>query len=276
MCIGKLAILSLFLGVESAVQKTQESVLAHPARFVTYHKTGSVLAQSVLRSCLPDADIDLNIHGEFSATMPVLHFVRDPAAIVRSAYDYHLQSTEPWLFEPAHHYHVVKNDAKLLEWYNETESYQEYLTKVPLWVGVRAEFIRCTAEIDAMFVNTKKCFRNTTECKQVCLEDFTSSSHKYLMTWRSVLDFLGLDRSSMECIGGFDMLNPSYRGSQTHSTTKKDLEASKIYEWFADLDLEFKGGAYREGSELLGCAPVSFRASSHLDDVHMEVEDAYA
>lgn len=292
MLEGWLAIFSLFLGVDSAVlkdhtpphdhQRHHHHHHHHPTtRFVTYHKTGSVLANSVLKACIPEAGIELDIHGKFNKKSTV-HFVRDPAAIVRSAYEYHRDAKESWLFEPAHHYHVIKDDRKLLEWYNQSEGYQAFLNRVPMWLGVRAEFLRCTSEMDAMLANAAKCQKQAKECKQVCLEQFTASTQSYLATWKKVLDFLKLGHSAMHCIKGFDMLNPDYRGSATHSTTKKKLETAKINSWFASLDHEFTGGAYREGDRLLGCARndrehPGFRYTRSRSDVSTKkVEDAYA
>lgn len=242
------------------------------ATLVTYHKTGTVLAKGVNDDCFAGLGIKFDHKGALDS-LPAVHFIRDPKALIRSAYDYHRESREGWLHDPEHTRQWLLDDPIAGPTFLQNETYHEYLHRVPFAMGVRAEFLRSSrgGELTRMLANSRICMANPGSCMQVCLEHFTQSSESYQKTWSSVLDFLGLDQSYLDCIKGYDLLNPNYVGEvEEHATTPLPGEVTAVYDLFQKLDEELMNHTFAVAGEMWRCAPMSLLFTVAVDAMTME------
>lgn len=220
---------------------------------VTYARTGTALVQGVVDGCLAGQRIQF-VYSRLS--LPMVHFVRDPKALIRSAYEYHKVGREFWLHDPSHTPHWIKADPVARSTYVIGETYQQYLNRVPFEVGFRAEFRRSSSELVQMIENAGTCAAFPAMCAQVCLEPFAKSSESYQQMWAAILDFVGLNHSYLECINVYDMHNPQYIGRhRAHVARPTQKEVAQAYEEFTKLDQELWNNTLAEAGETWGCEP---------------------
>lgn len=227
------------------------------ARFVVYHKTGWMLSWSVRRRCLRNDTITFAYAGQFPdwIEVPVVHFVRDPIDVVKSAYLYHQKGLEPFTKKTNFSPELFVNDPMLGPEWRENETFQEMLLRLPTQLGVRAQYLQSYHSLEnKMMVNWVYCKGSSDLCKQVCLEDFMKSSVSYNRTWLGVLDFLGIDHGYMDCIAQFDVNRPEF-GDVDH-TTSSDVspkEAREILRYAREADDHLTQGTLQAAGEHLRC-----------------------
>lgn len=228
------------------------------SRFVVYHKSGWMLSWSVRRRCLRNDTVTFANAGQFPdmIEVPVVHFVRDPIHMVKSAYLYHQKSIEPFLKKTNYSPELFVKDPLLGSEWREDETFQEFLLRLPMQLGVRAQYLQSYHSIqEKMMPNWVNCTAHADLCKQACLEDFMKSSESYNRTWLSILDFLGMDHSYMDCISDFDMNSASFNGDREH-TTSSDLsvnDENKILQYVLEADDSLTQGALKASSKQLQC-----------------------
>lgn len=246
-------------------------------RFITYHKTGTVMARNVKLECLKDEPVAFMGHGEWSVESKKVHFVRDPVAMVVSAYLYHRTSGENWLSVPDKHFGWVNRSRATAHYYVKGESYQGFLNRVPQSVGVQAEFQRSSTVLELMLEQAWMCSTRPFNCKQVCLEAFTASSEGYNETWREILDFLHVPAHYLDCISLYDLLNPHYAGKMAdHGTSTSAEELAKMTQEVLELDQVQLNGMLSKGAASLDCDKISnlFQTTSSSD--RRRIIEAYA
>lgn len=243
------------------------------ARLVTYHKTGSALAASVLKKCLQGKHINFSGRGNIVGTPAVL-FTRDPVALTTSAYLYHLEAVESWLTDPRYpgkHMGFMTNDTMLAPLWKSNECYQDFLNRVPLKLGVRAEYLRSFNEVEKIVAAVGDCAnKRATKCKQVCLEDFTVSSASYKSAWAGILKFIGVKPASVwNCTAGYDLLSPRYRGGQydrDHATSlhTNAKRIAHVMETVVSTDNALKNGMLQAYAAEIGCGAKRSMLTSEL------------
>lgn len=232
----------------------------YTAWITTYHKTGTVLVKDVRKNCLPGTKVgtvDKQLPTTTDSSVPVVQFVRDPSALIVSAYFYHLQGPEDWTLTPmtSAKWKKFQSDPKLMGYFDPRLSYSEFLQKLNISLGVRAEYLRSTGAIEHMMSDWDIC-RNADWCKKFCLESFTESSVAYNLTWQRVLSFLHEDAKHLDCISKYDQKSPNYQGSTTHQTSlstpaEKIAEAAKIV---LDYDNEIGEGVMQYYGQKIQCS----------------------
>lgn len=249
---------ALLLRTDASIAKSKqhEGTAAIPLgrpTLVTHHKTGTLLVQKVHDSCFPGLGIDFEYRGNLR--LPAVHLIRDPRALIRSAYDYHKRSSESWLHDRQQEQPLLQQDRVIKQFIARNETYQEFLRRVPFDIGIRAEFLRSAKVLERMIDNSHHC-RDNPACKEVCLEQFTMSSASFRETWMAVLRFLGLGHRYLPCIENFDLLNPHHVvGIDMHATSPPAREVALSYEIFGKLDEELMHGAFSKAELIWGCAP---------------------
>lgn len=262
------------------LQRRGAEVRGETSRFVTYHKTGTVLARTVGEHCLqpnttlPEGNLSglewNNIaffgHGELPDEFagPVVHFVRDPVALVASAYLYHLNSSESWLHVPGRAWAFIHKDHVNRARVEKRETYSEFLNRMARGQGVRAEALRSLSDMSSMLNNSLACHKSS-YCLQVCLEEFTASSTSFMRTWKHILRHMGYTPTSaslketVKCASNYDILKSMSNDTGGHikHTTANDLTPallSKVRNVLNHIDDGVGKGLIANLTKTLGCS----------------------
>lgn len=248
----------------AVVVEVRAALTWRPSSLVTYHKTGTVLAKGVIDDCFEGLGIQFEPEGDLR--LPAVHFIRDPRALVRSALDYHRVAgkSEAWLHDRNRPKSWIENNHILRQTILPNESYQAYLNRVPFAFAIHAEFLRSARVLTTMQENVESCKRYPRFCMQVCLEEFTHSSESFQNTWSSILKFLSVTESHLECIKGHDLLNPKYTGFvDPHVTHPTRLHADRVEKYFAKFDKMYMNNFFLTAAEAWGCRQKSLRRVSY-------------
>lgn len=268
-----------------------------PILFSAHHKTGTELMEQVQR-CLSrwaptyKVDVDEHFHGlpdTWDRYPKVVHWVRDPFHLIISSYHYHKSVGESWTREPnsaaaimSYQYLINKtllqslssqlnvHDHPLPE-----ESYQSFLRRMPVDVGLRTEIRRFLQPLrhgdnpdhlvgkESVELATAhvRCTNHPERCKEVCLEQFFTSKSSFRDTWKSILSFLGIcveadkEHYIMQCIDYADYRSPNFRGDKNHiSSHPSDEEMRSLIQILQEEDdggMEGQAGLLRKS---IGCA----------------------
>jgi len=250
-----------------ALQKPATSDLsarkAHGGTLVAFHRTGVNLTHHISHNCLADGGVAHFPNGLPDGTIKnrTAIVVRDPFAIAKAAYFHHKESTESWV----HHKPMSKlrrcQHASLAEWeadkivsanMNRGETYREFLNRVPIEVGVRAEYLRSRNEVLDMLRDWRMC-RKSNMCFTVCLENFAVSSQSYNQTWSTILRYLGYSAAKhMGCVAQLDINNPSaLDGLQRRNVSREqDAQVTRLVQRF---DRKIGDSIMLRKSKLLNC-----------------------
>lgn len=265
---------------------------------IVYHKTGVKLTNQALLKCMPDANITHSEYGLAHAgikniTRPTVMFLRDGFNIARSAYFYHREAAEGWLrHKPmVSPYNFVAGAAKVAvpvgslhvahKWVTDKvvgryvkvgESYQDFLNRVPMEVGVRAEYLRSLHEVKDILADRETCLPSSM-CLEVCMETLTASSELYNQTWSSVLTFLGYSPDEyMDCLASLDLNAGGAvgHGMTRHATSLHIDEADEatVRKMLWRIDYDASWGVMARQRRVLGCRWV--RGNRSRDDDVMD------
>jgi len=245
--------------------------------FASHHKTGTNLGLE-LESCFagdPEITRDLSLQAKrclehrtlddlnWDGIIPpgcdrVVHFVRTPREVVRSAYLYHRQQppVEPWLAFPAEQIlgEAVPNNPFL-----SGETYNQYLVRVPIPVGVYAEmklqFGDNFGKMEASYNATK----DDPHVRTVCLEDAWMD---YGVMIRRIASHLKLPYST-EVQSCTEQHDPSKHTFGTHTThgTLSQTEMAQLRSTIARHDKDWFDGRF-------GKSPVASMCGSKVNERH--------
>lgn len=142
-----------------------------------------------------------------------IHIVRDPVGTVISGYQYHRAnlSFEPWLHDHFHARDTFKYDWQLQSHLQEGETYQQFLRRVPLPMGLRAEVVRMVRkDLSPLIHSNELCDRGKDWCTEVCLESFVNDSSSYNSTWARALNLGGIKNVTplVDCLAKIDLNGP--------------------------------------------------------------------
>jgi len=242
--------------------------------FTSHHKTGTNLGLE-LESCFAGdlettRDLallakrckesrtlsDLNWDGVIPPDCDrVVHFVRTPREVVRSAYLYHRQQppVEPWLAFPAEQIlgEAVPNNPFLAG-----ETYNQYLVRLPITVGVYAEMKFQFEDNFHKMEASYNASQDDPRVRTVCLEDAWADFEGMV---KGVAVHLTLPYSTgvQSCTQRHD---PSKHTFGTHTTqhTLSHAEVAQLRNTIARLDEDWFDGRF-------GKSPVSSQCGSKVD-----------
>jgi len=201
-----------------------------------HHKTGSCLSGASAKCFASVFDYTLDSHWKGGSLRPyerLLHFVRNPTSLTLSAYLYHKDKGEDWSWERGSAGKILGEDRYLQQkLINTAESYTEFLRRVDARDGIRALIYHLNGRGGkrggelAQMGNASESCQASSRCMQVCLEEFTVSSHSYDATWRKVMDFMGkpMTPEIYECLSKHDL----HRYPQEESI---HITSNKLPEW---------------------------------------------
>lgn len=245
---------------------------------ISYHKTGVQLTNQVVLKCMNNnslithSDYGLDLVGITNISRPTVLFVRGPFSLARSAYFYHRESGEKWLLNtpmippkeldiqtrpvgPLHSPSQWLSDHVVASHIRRGESYQSFLKRVPMRVGIRAEYLRSRREYEDILKDVEVC-KASPMCYHVCMETMAASTELFKETWKSVLSFLGFNtRRYMDCISKMDLNSDNFIGNKHHATslhTSERLE-TKVRELIKKIDLTSGGKFMHRKRSVLGC-----------------------
>lgn len=208
----------------------------------THHKTGTMLVYQATRCFDSSFNYTLDFHWKGDPLGPhekVLHLIRDPISIALSAYLYHKETGEDWSFRPGGAWLKLGKDKFLRKWiHDRSESYTDFLRRVNVHVGIRAEITHSTAGFLEMENAAKSCGVSR-GCMQMCLEEFTMSASSFDASWRKVLNFAGQQGTPemYKCLARGDLnRNPAKSGRASHITSNS-LPAG-MYDFLRHVVLE--------------------------------------
>jgi len=238
--------------------------------FAAHHKTGSSLTKMDSKCFDSSFKYTLNSHWKGGPLRPhekVVHFTRNPLSLALSAYLYHMNTGEPWSYEPGSAWRILGKDGHLQKFLkNESESYTEFLRRVDAKVGIRAEMVHLAhaelgGELKQIEIADEFC-HTSTRCMQMCLEDFTVSSSSYDASWRKVMAFMGKHMTSEihHCLSKHD-LNRYPNEDSTHITynSSPGWRYSALRNLVAELDAKvFDGRLKKMGEGRLNCGASDF------------------
>jgi len=228
--------------------------------FTSHHKTGTNLGLELescfagdtgmtrdlstqARRCIETRTLaDLNWDGTVPPNCDrVVHFVRTPREIVRSAYLYHRQQppVEPWLAFPAVQIlgEAVPNNPFLAG-----ETYNQYLLRVPMTVGVYAEMKQQVGDNFQKLESSYNATKDDPRVRTVCLEDAWGDFEGMIrgLAFHLMLPYSGGIRSCSE------QHDPGKHTFGTHTThgTLTHSEMAQLRHTIASLDDEWFGGRF--------------------------------
>lgn len=246
------------------------------ADFAVFHKTGYVLANSAIKRCFQD-DVKFKPrgvkHNPFNFDRTTVVFVRDGLALTRSAYFYHLKGLEDWLFEKGYmqEHEWWTGDKHIMNHCLPNDSYYSFLQREKAWRGVRAEYRRSLYEFTDMLNISARCDL-ADNCMRVCLESFDASSASFNSTWSSILSFIGLDDSYLDCLSMMDMQSPNFKGDEEHATSgdNSESEVHKVDVLISKFDNKVGDKLMHKAAQSLGCANVQFNQGKLTGRPHIE------
>lgn len=243
----------------------------------SFHKAGYGFVQEVAGRCLPESvTLQYGVQAGAGQQHTTL-IVRDAFHLATSAYFYHKGAGERWLTHKAMKdcKHTVERGGKCSpdEWNNDEvlktymrdgESYQAFLQRVPMKIGVRAEYLRSRRELQDIMRDVQCCQASHT-CTTVCLESFMASSTLYNQTWFRILKAMELDTASlMPCLSQADFNSPNFQGfeSFTGNTSwmaHSEANETKVGRIMKTLDGHMGNGRLANISNALKCGPAKAR-----------------
>lgn len=220
--------------------------------FTSHHKTGTNLGleleacfaglssftedlKSKAKRCKEERTLDdLTWNGSVPPGCDrLVHFVRTPREVVRSAYLYHRQRppVEPWLARPAVE---ILGEAVPDNPFFPDETYNQYLSRVPIHVGVYAEM---KFQFEDNFKTMELSYnvsKDDSRVQTVCLEDAWMSYEKMISSMASHLK-LPYNKGIEKCT---EAHNPGKYTFGTHTThgTLTQTELSELRQIIAQLD----------------------------------------
>lgn len=222
------------------------------------NSTGSmnISYANYLASKIPNVTTDTHWQGPVPEDTYVIHFVRNTAATVVSAYEYHKKVGETWTRVDGSAPEVLNTSGWFKRHIWQQESYTDFLRRVPMRVGLHAELFRLHREFNHMINASAWCSLTPHLCQEVCLEEFTSSSDSYKATWKRLLTFIGLTQKElydplMECLAHFDLHNETNRANERHVTngTMTESEHQKVVDLEKLMDEKYFGGHVKRLSQ---------------------------
>lgn len=263
-------------------------------QFTSHHKTGSVLSEGLL-SCvrgfendpgrLPDCGMPMVYWHHWNGTIPdgcdkVVHFVRHPVDIVRSAYLYHRRTppmggaTEPWEQQYLSETLGEERTRQLLsehgldELLGETVS--EFLLRAPAEAGLQVVMLGIGGESVVEMKSSWRATRHDPRVHTICMADTWSGFDDMV---RRMLRFIGSEEVApggdvAEC---FRRRDPQYLRDNDHITHNfvSHSEVQRLMDAIAVLDRDKFDGNFTKGGLAGWCGPDSqagFAARGHAVD----------
>jgi len=163
----------------------------------------------------------------------VVHFVRTPREVVRSAYLYHRQQppVEPWLARPAVE---ILGEAVPDNPFLPGETYNQYLVRVPIHVGLYAEMKFQSEDSFKTMAVSYNASKGDPRVETVCLEDAWMEYETLISNMSSHLT-LPYNEGVQRCS---ERYNPSKYTFGTHTThgTLTQAEMSELRQIIAQHD----------------------------------------
>lgn len=287
----------------------REELEGHNSLYLaTHHKTGTELAHQA-QECLSRV-IPTRFDPTFTASLVwhknvrVIHFVRNGFSLLVSAYIYHKNVGEAWSKKKDSSSGVVEKIIKLMngnrraaglregkDLNKKGESYTAFLQRVGTKIGVLAEMVRSEEELDTIESTDKQCHSRSSMCMNVCMEQFTESSHSYDATWEKIIKFGSVDGNHaklMKCLRKSDLQR--HPGNHAgHRDTLGIQQVSDIIKQAKEYDTKYfkrRWGKISEGvlscnygktnSLLDGNNDDALTNDTLLEQDHWDMEESYA
>jgi len=232
-----------------------------------HHKTGTLFLSQASR-CF-DSSFDCTADGHWKGDrldphQKALHLIRDPTSLVLSAYIYHRTTGEEWTRQAGRAWHILKHDPFFHTIVLHNESYTAFLRRVDEVVGVRAQILQSTGEFRQMESAEKYCGESS-QCIQMCIEDFTVSSSSYDASWRTIFHFMGKPQTPeiYECLSRSDLNRNQKRNDSAHVTSHAISESKYIYLRSVAAELDAK--VYNGRLKTMAKGPLACGASALLN-----------
>lgn len=304
------ALLEMTLGTVlsiSAVPPTlnnpSDHAAGHKVTVCTHHKSGSFLAGSVFRrlcgltyradrdpergeleDCNADWSCQLRDVDDAAGVRRTVHFMRNPADLVVSAYFYHrrVSGDEPWLHIPIGSREEGDEDNPILEAIDRTllhvrsssglglqaergklESYQAYLNRVPLrdglYVSLRVAMLTSVRDMIAIHAARR---RLAGRYISTCMSDFTGTAAAFAAKWVEIATFTGYNGGDVsphdDIVRAVAPHGPGVtkrprraRHENPLSTEEKNIARQLVLE----LDASLNHGELATAEALVGCPP---------------------
>jgi len=238
-----------FLSEQKAAMDMIRNTEKMSVLFAAHHKTGSSLAKLLVRMLSTTIDVettellhvwnwDWESHQQSYRSLgnlKIVHFVRDPMAQIVSAYNYHMQGSEPWEFtwdlRTRYERRVLncsENSTIFIDCLRSKDMYDGLITQVMmnLYYPTRGHFVNF---LPAMVLEYQSLELLPELAFNVCLEEFKADFEGTLMR---ICDFIGIC-GDIEKLTSLMVEGCRKGGCRIASKTEKKLECRQTRHWGA-------------------------------------------